>query len=548
MKERNSILRLLRALRTTRTGVRVGIAANVLAGILCVALSLLFVWLSRETISSACNADTSRLNLLSIALCGVIVVRLIVAKCRQRIEAWCITRFSNRMRGELFSQIITGGGYLDEKLHSADIVNRMSSDVGSVSAAICTTLPAIIVSAVSLIGAFVFLVTISPAMALLVTALMPIAIGVGKLTYPRIRNLSGKIRSKEGEIAAHLQENISHRLLVATLGYAGRCEETFRQKQTEFFKLTMRRNDLSLISGGMVTVGFMSGYAVMFLYCAYGLCDGTMTFATMTALLQLVSMVQQPAVDLSHKVTPIVNASVAIDRIHEVEQRFAPPTSDSYAFIPSDSLRLANVWFRYQPNEEYVMKDLSATLPLHKVTAIYGETGAGKTTMLRLLLGICTPERGAVYSPFIGHNFDRIVYVPQGNSLLSGTILSNLLMGKPDATETEIREALHSAVADFAFQLKDALLTRCGENGDGLSMGQAQRIAIARGLLRLKAIGDVGNTLFILDEPTSSLDHQTETLLLERLIPKLKGATTVIVTHKSEVEKHSDHIIRLPNI
>lgn len=553
---RESFKLLLKALRKDAAGVRLGIAANVACGVVGVALSLLFVWLTREIVAAAVAADTPRLNILSMTLCSVIILRLAIAKCGQRIEAWCITRFSNKMRATLFARIMTGGGYADEELHSADVVNRMSADVGSVSATVCSTFPSAIVAAVSLAGAFIFLATISPLIAVVVTMLMPLAIIIGKATLSRTRRLTRQIREKESEIVRHMQESISHRLLVATLGYARQCGEEFKTRQSAFFRLTMRRNDLTLFSGGMVSLGFMAGYAVMFLYCAYGICSGAVSFATMTALLQLVAMVQRPAVELSHKITPVVNASVAMERIREIEMRYAPANTGVNTICTADEFRLENVWFRYKPSDDYVLRDFSATLPLGGVTVVNGETGIGKTTLLRLLLRLCRPESGRIHSPFVNAGFDDVVYIPQGNTLMSGTVMSNLLMGKPDATQEEIGGALHAACADFATRLPDGLLTRCGENGYGFSGGEAQRICIARGLLRLCALRkwekdcitgerENGGILLLLDEPTSSLDADTESEMLRRLFNYARGATIVVVSHKTAVQQYADKLIAI---
>lgn len=543
MKQSSSLRALLLTFLVETRGVRIGIAGNALCGIATVVLALLAVWCTREIVDVACRHDIRALGRLAILLCLLLLARLLASKCGQRLEAWSITRFSNRMRSAMFSRIMNGSFMATPGIHSADIVNCLSSDIGGISSTFCSTVPAIIVSVFSLIGSFIFLLAIAPSMALIVTVLMPLSILVGKFSLTKSRRLTREIRDTESGLHRVMQEDISHRLLVATLGYSGRAQEDFDGWQNRYFRLSMRRNDFGLFAGGMVTFGFMAGYALMFLYCAYGLARGTVSFATMTALLQLVAMVQRPVVDLSHKLSPLARASVSVDRIMQLRDSYPPRSSAvSASTRHGDKLSFENVWFRYKPENDYVFSDFTADIPLGKITAIYGATGSGKTTLLRLILGLCTPQQGRIISPFISSGFDNIIYIPQGNTLLSGTILSNLLMGKPDADDKEINEALYLAAADFVERLPQGVLTACGEHGYGFSEGQAQRIAVARGLLRLMAVRNSRTdapVLFLMDEPTSSLDSLTERTMLDRLTQYLCGLTVIIITHKDELRKYA---------
>lgn len=527
-------------------GIRLGLVGNVFLGMLSVAMTLVAVWITHEIVAAACSADMVRLKSMSVCLCLAMLLRLLSSKSARRFEAWCISHFSNQARSQLFAVIMDGRYDGEEKLHSADIVNRLSADVGTVSSAVCSTLPAFIVSGVSLIGSFLFLVSIAPTVAVVVTALMPVAIAAGKFSMSRSHRLTKEIRKEESGIYQSMQENISHRLIVETLGYVDSAKENFNRSQNRFFNLTMRRNDLSLWSSGALMFGFMAGYAVIFIYCAYGLVDGSVTFATMTALLQLVAMVQNPIVDLSKKLSPMVRAHVAMARINDIESLYGGKQTVPIKVSDEMEIRFERVWFRYNSDSEYVLKDFSASIPFGKTTTIYGATGSGKTTLFKLLLGLYVPEGGYICSPF-PLVIDNMIYVPQGNSLMTGTIKSNLVMGRPDADMSEIAEALYVAAADFVDEMPERLMTRCGESGEGLSEGQAQRLAIARGVLRLMSLRERGISpiLFLMDEPTSALDAETERTLCERLIPYLKGTTVIIITHKETPGNYSAKTIHL---
>lgn len=537
------IAKLIKVIFRESKGVRTGIIINVLCGCITVALSLLVVWSTREIVSAACDGNREKLTATGVMFCLFLAGRILTAKFGQRLEAWCITRMSNVLRSRLFHKVMMGGYNVESDLHSADVVNRLSADVGNLSSTVCSTVPALIVSAVSFICAFVYLAVLAPVIAIIVAALMPVAILTGKLPAAKTYRLSAGIRDAETDIFRQLQDNVSHKELITTIGYSDRASEEFHESQNRFFRLTMQRNDLGLIAGGAVTFGFMAGYAVMFLYCAYGLLDSTVSFATMTALLQLTAMVQRPVVDMSHKITPFVKAAVSADRIEALELQYCKKPDSVIKY--GENIAFKNVWFRYNDASAYILKAFDDTIPVGKVTALYGETGKGKTTILRLLLGLYQPREGEIYSPFAGCNSQNIIYVPQGNSLLSGTVETNLLMGNPDASLEDIGKALYLADAEFIWQLPDGVMTKCGENGYGFSEGQAQRLAIARGIIRFMRLKKEKKSpiMLLMDEPTSALDPETEATMLDRTISYCKGETIVIVTHKNSIRKYADKVI-----
>ena len=535
---------IARLLRESK-GIRTGIACNVICGCLTVGLSLLVVWSTREIVSAACSADRGRLTAMGIAFSLFLLGRILSSKCGQRIEAWCITRLSNRMRRRLFDKVMSSGFNSGKELHSADVVSRMSADVASLSMTLGSTIPALIVSGVSFAGAFLYLAFLAPMVAVIVAVLMPVAIIIGKLPASRTYRLTSEIREAETDVYRQLQDDVNHRVVISTIGYTDKAAEEFRRSQSRFFTLTMRRNDLGLLAGGAVTFGFMAGYAVMFLYCAYGLWDGTVSFATMTALLQLTAMVQRPVVDMSHKVTPLIRVKVSVERIEKLENQYHAKPESVVRY--GSEIAFRNVWFRYDGASAYVLRGFDCVMPTGEVTAIYGGTGIGKTTILRLLLGLCRPERGEIYSPFAGSKARNMVYIPQGNTLFSGTVDFNLRMGNPEASPDMIEKALTLAAAEFVLELPEGIMTKCGENGYGFSEGQAQRIAIARGIIRLLRLKQESDDplLILMDEPTSSLDSETATVMLDRMLSYFKKETFVIVTHKESIRGYAGNVISL---
>ena len=301
-----------------------------------------------------------------------------------------------------------------------------------------------------------------------------------------------------------------------------------------------------------VMAGFESGYLAAFLWGIHGLYNGTISFGMMTAYLQLAGQIQRPLAELARLLPGLIQSHTAFSRISEIERLpKEEETSESEISGTTSPLGISfqNVSFCYPGKELPVLSNFNHVFAPGSKTAIMGETGAGKSTLLRLILALLTPQKGeiTIFSrsgneensmPVSAGTRRQIVYVPQGNSLLSGTIRYNLRTAKPDATEEEMKAALHHAAADFVFDLKFGLETTCGEHGDGLSEGQAQRIAIARGLLRPGAI-------LLLDEISAALDEETEKQLMQRLSQRTGSHTILFVTHRHGVIPFCDDILRV---
>jgi ABC-type multidrug transport system fused ATPase/permease subunit len=472
-------------------------------------------------------------------------MQLLLSASIRRIEELSFIDLNNKLRQRLFNHVMISRWMGREGIHTGDILNRIERDVSSIADLLCRIIPSVLITLVRLTAAFAFLLYLDIRLAAVLFFIMPIALLISKSYVKKMRKLSKDIRNTDSRLQSFLQENIQHRTLISSLERTNEASENLDSLQDGLYNQIKQRTNFSIFSRSMVQLGFASGYTTAFLWGAMGLINGSISFGTVTAFLQLVNQVQRPIVELGNYIPSFIQGYIAIERLDELTSLEIEEQGTPIKLEGKPGVRIENVSFSYTENEQNIIQNFSHDFTPGSLTAIIGETGVGKSTLMRLLLALLLPDNGKV----IFYNNERevsaspltrcnIVYVPQGNTLLSGSIRDNLLLGKPDATEDELRQALHIAVADFVYDLPLGLDTQCGELGAGFSEGQAQRIAIARGLLRPGGI-------MLLDEPTSSLDKDTEQLLLSRLAEQANSKTVILVTHKEATVQFCTSSIKL---
>lgn len=525
-------------------GNRLQAILNASIGLLDVAVSLAQVWAVKNAIDVAAGTIDGNIY-VAVAIFGI----LILASFALSISAIWVRNIlgikaQNQMQRQLLDRMLRAEWHGKESRHSGDVLNRLETDVNVVVDFLAETIPNTLSVLALFIGAFWYLFSMDAMLAIVTIAIIPLFILLSKLYVRQMRNLTRTVRNSDSKVQSVLQETIQNRMLIKTLESGDAMVGKLAGTQQELRQNVVRKTTFSVFSNLILNVGFAAGYLVAFLWAAIRLSQHTLTFGGMTAFLQLVNKIQGPARNLTKLVPAFVSVLTAAERLMELEEDPMEEQGDSIPMEAPCGIRFDNVSYAYDNEEQLTINSLSFDFKPGSCTALLGETGAGKTTIVRMILALLKPKSGAItiynnkveeqLSPLLRCN---LVYVPQGNTLMSGTIRDNLLLGKPDATEKEMKEALKKSCAEFVMQLPDGIDTICTEKGGGLSEGQAQRIAIARALLRNRPI-------MIFDESTSALDPETERQLLANILSK-KDKTIIFVTHRPAVVEYCDHTLKI---
>lgn len=528
-------------------GNRTQAALNALIGLLSVVVSLGQVWAVQHAIDVASGAVRGSLY-AAVGLMGALILcdfglNIATTWVRNILGV----KAQNRMQQRMLDRILRSEWHGRERYHSGDVLNRLEFDVSNVVSFLTETIPSTLSVVAMFVGAFCYLLSMDAVLALITVAILPVFIAFSKIYMGQMRRLTREVRTSDSKVQSVLQETIQHRVLIKTLendeAMVGRLEGT----QSELRHRVVRRTKFSVFSNLVLNFGFALGYLVAFLWAAVRMSERTLTFGGMTAFLQLVNRIQSPARSLTKLVPAFVSVFTAAERLMELEETPLEEQGEPILMAAPCGVRLEGVGYAYDAADGKVIDNLSFDFRPGSCTAVLGETGAGKTTLVRMMLALLRPQQGRVVlynateskelSPRMRCNF---VYVPQGNTLMSGTLRDNLRMGKPDATDEEMREALHKSCADFVMDLPDGLDTVCSEAGGGLSEGQAQRIAIARALLRNRSV-------MLFDEATSALDPETERQLLHNILATHEK-TVIFITHRPAVVDYCDQTLRIDKL
>lgn len=532
-------------------GIRWNTLVRIVVGITQVMLGLLMIWFSKQfidvTIRTGSDQDVIEMVCLLVAL---VVTGILLRQLYYYMATKANTHQSNSIRLRVFSSLFRRQMYEDQ-LHSGDVTLRLSKDIDTVAEVTTTLLPQFIVTGVQLVGAFLLMYSMDTRLALVLLMITPFVVGGGKLFAHRLRHMTLDIRQQESTIQMQVQEGMEHNAVLRSLGSEQWVTGRLSDMQDQLMGRVLRRTRFTVVTRLILAFTFSLGYLLAFVWGGLQLRAGVITFGVMTSFLQLVGQIQHPILNILNMMPQFFYATASIDRLEELEASTStvkPVSSTTISPADASSLGVSvnHVTFSYASGDRPVLQDFTHTFKPGSKTAIMGATGIGKTTLFRMMLAFIKPNAGEI--AIFGNNTpetivdeearQHFVFVPQGNTLMSGTVRYNLQLAKPEAREEEFRQVLHVAMADFVYDLPNGIDTSLGERGIGLSEGQAQRIAIARGLLRPGAI-------LLLDEISSSLDEQTEHELFSRLFDYCKDKTMIFITHRPAVSQLCDDVIRL---
>ena len=512
---------------------------NVCAGIAGVVLSLLFVNTMQRSIDIASGAEEGSLYLWVSAMAVIMFAEFGVNISRIWIKNILGIKAQNEMQRQMLDRLLRAEWKGRDRHHSGDITNRLENDVSTVVTFLTETLPNMLSTLLMFLGAFTYLCLMDYMLALITVGMLPIFLLLSRIYISKMRKYTRRIRNFDSKVQSILQETVQNRMLIKTLECGDMVINRLDNRQINLRHHVKRRTRFSVLSNVTLHGGFAIGFLIAFLWSTYRLSQHAITFGAMTAFLQLVNRIQTPAKDLTRLAPAFVAVLTAAERLIELEEMPQEEDGENISLPSPCGIKLCNVSFGYDDGDENIIDNLSFDFPPGSCTAVLGETGAGKTTLIRLLLGLLKPKYGTItiYNEEQNHNMSALmrcnmVYVPQGNTLMSGTIRDNLLMADPNATDHDMMDALHTACADFVAELPEGLYTTIDEKGGGLSEGQSQRITIARALLRKRSI-------MLFDEATSALDPETEKMLLTNIL-KNKEQTIIFITHRMAVLEYCD--------
>ncbi|MBQ4112262.1 MAG: ABC transporter ATP-binding protein [Clostridia bacterium] len=537
---------------------RLTIVFYICIGILGVAMGLVMSVAQRSLI----NAVTAEIKIprkiitaATLAI-GLAISQIFIKAVSGWISAHVSIRVVNEIREDIFRKVLASRWELLCRFHSGDLINRLEGDVNAVSSGVITFLPNLVTGLVQFLGAFLIIMAFDPLMAVFALISAPVLVFSARPMMKIMRKHNQRMREVNGRILSFNEEVFQNIQLVKAFSLGSDYCEGLRTLLWEYRRIRLDFTKISIaVSVLMGFLGLIAGYSC-YAWSVYRLYTGAILYGDMAMFIQLAATLSSAFSALIRMVPAAVSTATCAGRVMEVTALPAETDIDGEAAsalreiadVRGVEIHFRDVAFTYMNGQIPVLQRVSFIAKPGQVVALVGPSGGGKTTVLRLMLGLLSPEQGSlsVVDPVEGISLPvsestrrLCAYVPQGNSIFSGTIESNLRSVAPDATGEEVVEALRTADAwDFVSELPDTYRTRLGERGLNLSEGQLQRIAIARAVLRNAPI-------LIMDEATSALDADTEARVLRNLMAGNPHRICLVTTHRAGMLAYADLVFRV---
>jgi len=477
----------------------------------------------------------------------VTLVSLLIYAMTNLISIVVNEKFSFGIRKQVYEKIIKSHWMDIKKYHTGDLLTRLTSDAGNISDGIVSVIPTIIRLIIELLATFFTLFYYEPMLAVFALVMAPVVAIVCFILGRKLKVLQIKVQESESEYRSFIQESLSNLLIVKSFTNEAYATERLVKLRDERFYWVFKKNRLNVASSTIMSLSFNVGYIGAFVFGALQLSKHAITFGTMSVFLTLVNRIQAPIMSLAQYVPKVVSILASAERVMEIQNITLEEKSQVHITAENIGVDISDLTFGY--TEETVLEKVSVSIKPGEFVAIVGRSGIGKTTLIHLIMSFMSNVKGSIeFQNELGEKEkanagtrEFISYVPQGNTLFSGTIRENIHMGRLDATEEEMIEAIKMAAGyEFVCGLPNELDTVIGERGHGISEGQAQRIAIARALIRRAPF-------LILDEATSSLDEKTELAVLKGIQDLKPRPTCLLITHRRSVLTYCDREIRIDN-
>ena len=527
-------------------GQKRNIVLLILGNILFAITIVVFSLGCQGLIDGAVASDVEILIKYALVLFGIILLRLLLRLSVNSLNEYLKAKITNQIRQDTLHQLLKKDYASLCKYHSGELVNRMFSDTQVVVTGILEILPPLANMCTRMIGAVGILMSMDSRFTMVFLVAGCTAFIITRFFRKKIKELHKKVQEKEGKVHAFLQETLENMRLIKASDLEVKMENQAESCQAEHMKAQLHRRTYSITSNAGMNFIFQMGYLYALVWGGLKISSHAMSYGTLTAILQLVGQIQTPFSSMSgvlQKLYGMLSSAERLEELFNLEDEKGEDLVNTYHEF--QEMQLRNLNFSYDRMD--VLKDVNFTVKSGDFIALTGLSGGGKSTLFLLMLGIYQPLEGSIQFQFengveaAGKRTRKLfAYVPQGNTLFSGTLRENIAMFAENSTEEQIWHAAEVAcVKEFIAEQPEGLDTVIGERGVGLSEGQAQRIAVARAILS-------GAPILLLDEATSALDGETEKRLLEN-IAALKNKTCIIVTHRKAALAICNRCLNLEN-